>query len=390
MAGFFSGLTRGIWTFVILSFAAVFLVAATDDPRAWQLLTVRGFSAIAVTSLVIGWLIRARKQPGSDLSAAKTSGRRKKRREPARSEPAPRETQVVARREPTLTTNQARAETPPQRIDPATDFETAALLEAGPEPEDDTQDETVVASQGARIRVPPPTGDGNVDRCFDIQGLDDRPETRNWQELPRLVEARRLRLSEDRDTAIARLGEIRTQFPDFENVYVWSAEAMDRAGRGEERDALLIEGLAAARSKAGILAALGSYAAEDGRLDDAVEWLVRSAALQMGGGAETGPFAFLELAALSEPHRRLSKALVWLYEQADRLDPRNTRLADDFLEERRALSQEKAEPWMLEAIGRLWEFYGSEDAPTELPSPRQTSRNSPLRAERHRRPQALR
>lgn len=384
MAGFFSGLTRGIWTFVILSFAAVFLVAATDDPRAWQLLTVPGFAAIAVVSLVIGWLIRSRKTSDPAEAPAKTKSRRKRRKDPARTEPAPRETHIVARREPRLTTNQARAEAPPQVADPATATAPAR------EPEDDPQDETVVAPQGTRIRVPPPTGDGNVDRCFDIQGLDDRPETRNWQELPRLVEARRLRLSEDRDTAIARLGEIRGQFPDFENVYVWSAEAMDRAGRHEERDALLIEGLGAARSKAGILSALGSYAAEDGRLDDAVEWLVRSAALQMGGGAETGPFAFLELAALSEPHRQLSEARVWLYEQADRLNTRNTRLADDFLQERRALSQEKAEPWMLEAIGRLWEFYGSEDAPTELPSPRQTSRNSPLRAERRRRPQALR
>lgn len=392
MSGFFSGLTRAIWTFVVLCGAAVLAVAATDDPRAWMLLSARGVAAIAVASLVIGWLIRSR---GMDAGGAPARVRPRAVRRAA----VPTREKAAERREPALTAGPRdpepegrpvlRATRPVRPVRPAARAEPAAAV-----PEANAPEEHAGAQEtGMRIRIPPPTGNGDVDRCFDVAGLGERKDLRRWQDQARLVEARRLRRSDDREAALERLREIRAQYPDYDQVYVWSAEALDRAGRAGERDAVLMEGLVAARSKAAVLAALGAYAAEEGRLAEAVEWLVRSAALQLGGGGETASWAFLDLAALSEPHKRLAEAGAWLYAQADRIDARGIRLADDFLEERRALSREGAEAWMLEAIETLWRFYGSEaEAEAEAkapPSPRPTLRSSPLRAERRHRPRAL-
>ncbi len=420
MTGMVSALTRAIWSFILLSGGAVIYVAATDDPRVWPLLSERGFAGLAAASLVIGWLIRARRKDAApERSDAPKTGRRGTGRENGRAEPVMKAPPPPPEPEPARPVLRAVRETPkPARVPkarvtpvmraPATvaapveaqagapeaediageapEDAAAVIPDDQPAPEHPVEQASEPRVPVVEIRIPPASGDAAVDRCFDVAGLGARPDTRRWQNQKPLVEARRLRLLEDPDAALARLAEIRALYPDFEPLYVWTAEAFDRAGRAGERDSILAEGLDRARSKAAILAALGAYAAGEGRLGDAVENFVRSAALQLGGGGETASWAFLDLAALSEPHARLAKAGAWLYAQADRVDQRGIRHDEDFLEERRALSRRDAEPWMLEAIETLWRFYGAGVEATEPPEPRPTPRNSPLRAERHRRP----
>ncbi len=410
MTGMVSALTRAIWSFILLSGGAVICVAVTDDPRAWRLLSEQGFAGIAAASLVIGWLIRARRKDAApERAETPKTVRRAKSRENGRAEPVMKAAPKPPEPEPARPVLRAVRETPkpvrpPRRAAPVmtapepveapgeeepTPDGSAPDAPVGAAPEHvETRDRQAPEPQPPvpEIRVPPATGDAAVDRCFDVAGLGARLDTRRWQNQKPLVEARRLRLLEDPDAALARLAEIRALYPDFEPLYVWTAEAFDRAGRAEERDAILAEGLGRARSKAAILAALGAYAAGDGRLGDAVVNFVRSAALQLGGGGETASWAFLDLAALSEPHARLAKAGAWLYAQADRVDQRGIRHDEDFLEERRALSRAGAEAWMLAAIETLWRFYSAEAEATEPPEPRPTPRNSPLRAERRRRP----
>jgi hypothetical protein len=212
-------------------------------------------------------------------------------------------------------------------------------------------------AKGATIRIPPTTGDPRVDTCFDLGDLRDIPDTRMWWDDPKLVEAQELQMSTDHDAALTRMKKIKEDFADLDVIYLWMSQVLFDAGRIADGERLLVEGLSAARSKAPILAALGVHAIDEQDLEGAVHYLIKSAALQLGGGQANTASAFLNLAALSEPFGQLDGVREWLLEQADRIDNRRIRFNEQGQNERWTLTTSQGDPWMVEAIQRLHDFY---------------------------------
>lgn len=370
MSGIVSAITRAIWVFILAGLAAVLAVAATDDPLAWRLLSMPGVAAIGAASLALGWLIRSRRTAANDPDGAPeavpspSKGKRTGRREPAvaagaRVDPAPAQRLATAptaapmrgRPTPVLTRRQAQEAgvEPPDAM--------PGEGEAGAPPDGIAPPPETAAPDSAALVLPPATGNERVDACFDVAGLAHRTETRRWVEIPALVEARRLRLAEDREAALTRLAEVRESFPDYDGIYLWSAEALDRSGAPEARDAMLHEGLSSARSKDALLAALGARAADEGRLSEAVRRLLQSASLQLAAGDGAAPGAFTDLADLAAPEPRLSEAADWLAAQAEASERRAPGADAETRARRAALSQNEMAPWMVEAIETLWRFY---------------------------------
>ena len=154
-----------------------------------------------------------------------------------------------------------------------------------------------------------------MDACFEIGAYSDAAETRTADDIPALREADALRSGENRAEALTRMGAILAEYPDYAPLYLWLAELLHEAGRPDARDTILEKGLDAARSKAEILAAIGDYAVYEGRLGDALPWLLRSASLQLGGGASEAPGAFSLISGLCDPHATLARARIWLQKE---------------------------------------------------------------------------
>lgn len=246
------------------------------------------------------------------------------------------------------------------------------------------------AKDRGRYRRPAPIGDAKVDIAFDINAFEDQRDERGIAEIPELGEAEALRGSDDRAGALTRLGEILALYPDYAPLYLMLAELLHEAGRPDARDAILENGLATARQKAELLAAIGDYASYEGRMADAVPWLVRSAALQLGGGVSSAPQAFSLLAGLCDPHASLARARLWLLRQLETRDPDGDFRLDEVAKGRlHVLSKSQSEDFLIESIERLWRFYSSEGPSTEPPVLLLKPRNSPSPVEHHHRPRAL-
>jgi len=211
---------------------------------------------------------------------------------------------------------------------------------------------------GVEIHSPPNTGDLLVDMCFALGDLRDVPETRMWWDHPELVEAQELQMSADHDAALAKMAKTKEDFIDLDVIYLWMSQVLYDADRAAEGERLLVEGLSAARSKASILATLGVHALEERDLETAMVYLMKSAAVQLGGGQANTAYVFLNLAALSEPFSQLDSAREWLLEQADRIDTRRIRFNEQGQNERWTLATSQGDVWMVEAIRTLHDFYG--------------------------------
>ena len=210
---------------------------------------------------------------------------------------------------------------------------------------------------GVKIRTPPTTGDPRVDNCFNLGDLRDILDTRIWWDDPKLVEAQELQMSADHEAALARMKKIKEDYADFDVIYLWMSQVLFDAGRAVDGNQLLVEGLSAARSKAPILAALGVHAIDEQDLEAAIHYLIKSAIVQLGGGQANTASAFLNLAALSEPFGNLDSVRDWLLEQADRIDNRRIRFNEQGQNERWTLATSQGNPWMVEAIQTLHDFY---------------------------------
>lgn len=242
-----------------------------------------------------------------------------------------------------------------------------------------------------KYRTPKPIGDDRVDACFALSEYDDAEDTRTWESLPEFTEAEQLRHNEDRNGSLVRMSEILQQHPDFAPLYLWTAELLHESGKTDARDVILAKGLVDANAKAEIMASIGDYAAYEGRMAEALTWLIRSASLQLGGGKSSAPQAFRLLAGLCDPYAHLARAKMWMMKEAETRDPeRRYRLGGVAKGRLYVLSKAQAEDWMTQAVETLWTFYAPNDMTKGQPLSLQTPQNSPSRAVRHRRPRALR
>ena len=396
-----SALARAIWIFSIC-----LLVAAVARGVGGPLFSLIGLSALSVASLVAGWFLRKRAPKEEELSPGTAYPTRKVRRE------RPEDDRARYRREPKV---EDRDEVPKPKLKPEpaigsgdkivvpVDGPNAKQISPGGETKDgpklgpavsvrrdfwararqrieaaepldlsagdinrlqdgDVSGQPVHApvshGQGGRsIVVPPRMGVPRFDACFDLAGLLDYEEDRDWAQFPELVEAERLLHSRDRRAALERLEEIREKYPDFDRVYLWIARVLREDGRSDDITTVLLQGLAEARSKAPLLTMLGIYAIEDGRLADGICWLIRSVALQVGGGHANSPQAFRYLACLAEPHPRIAMAREWLLEEAGKTDGSVGSLTREDADYCIKLSQTNAQPWMIDAMDALHGFY---------------------------------
>lgn len=387
------------------------LLAAVLNGVSPPVFSAVGLGGVAVLSLLAGYLVRKRPKKDEELSAGTAYPTRKVRRERTA------EDKSKYRREPSV-----EREEPPVLADPAPEPELSATntvevpieaprpdpgpppLRRGPavsvrrefwakarerlevaEPVDlgtgdimeldpgNRVDRPVLEpvrhpDGGTRIIVPPRMGEPRFDACFDLAGMRDYPEDRDWAQIPELVNAERLQHVRNRREAVDQLEDILEKYEDFDRVYLWMAQVLREEGRQEDVTQVLLQGLAEARSKAPLLTALGIYSVEDGRLADAIRWLVRAVSLQKGGGASNAPQAFRYLACLASAHPRLNTAADWLNDEAAKIDPGGSLHGRANAEFCSKLSQTNTQPWMLDVIEALHGFYGARVAQTVDPA----------------------
>lgn len=393
-----SALVRAIWVFTLCLLVCLVLFGS-----GFGLFSAAGLLGLGAFSLALGWIIRRRTTREDELSPGTAYPTRKVRRErdpgegnkyrrepkvaenappplpaePAAPEPAPAATDEKERvsvkipsvvpprghREPSVSVRRdfwARARQRLEASEPV-DLSQGNImeLEQGRRVDRPVLEPTRFDDVGTKILVPPKMGVPRFDACFDLAGMRDYTETRVWTAIPELVDAERLQHVRNRAEAIEKLETVRDKYPDFDRIYLWIARVLRQDGRADDATQVLLQGLAEARAKAPILTGLGIYAVEDGRMADAVRWLVRAVALQKGGGQASSALAFRYLACLASPHPRLSEASNWLNAEAGRIDEGGGHLMRSDAEYCTKLSQTNTQPWMIDVVDALYGFYAT-------------------------------
>lgn len=145
---------------------------------------------------------------------------------------------------------------------------------------------------------PPPTGDNYIDSCFDSK-LEELSESRQWHQIPDLASIPSLATSGRHDTALETILKALDHYPDYDFLYTWLGHIQGERGRPDlARDALL-KGIQRSRSKSGLCDDLGMLEFEASHLPEAVQWWVRSCAIQLAYGHLRHANPFLRLATIA-------------------------------------------------------------------------------------------
>jgi hypothetical protein len=220
------------------------------------------------------------------------------------------------------------------------------------------QDPHSETSQGgssvpSNVASPPATGDAYVDSCFRF-GFDELEEERDWHEMADVAEIPRLANSGDNVGALALIDEALTRYPDYGFLYSWRGHVQSKLDLREEERQSYLEGIQKSRSKASLCDYLGQWEFKAGRLAEAVEWWIKSCAIQLYVDRPEYASPFLRLAYIAEG-LGLTACHSALLEQVDRIQ--NIRLNAQGERECWALAASQGNASIKRGITLLCDFY---------------------------------
>lgn len=132
-----------------------------------------------------------------------------------------------------------------------------------------------------------------IDACFaDIP--EHHPDNRSGHQIEGLKEIPELVKNSEFKKALGILEELKRKYLDFDFIYAWEAQILQKQDKIDTAREVLLLGLERSRSKDLLLSRLGLLEFETGRIEKAVPCWIKSALLMSGRGeARWEPFFYL-------------------------------------------------------------------------------------------------
>ena len=169
-----------------------------------------------------------------------------------------------------------------------------------------------------------------IDSCFKFELTEEADERDIFEIEDGKLMHRKATGEGDLEGALNIAHRLKERYPDFDAIYGWISFIYKQMGRTDHAKQILLEGLNVCRRKHVICAKLGEIACENGNIEEAVCWWIRSLLLQLKTGVKEGDDirSLLGLAAVAEAIGMddLSKHLLRM---ADEIDPRVIRLTGE-------------------------------------------------------------
>lgn len=207
---------------------------------------------------------------------------------------------------------------------------------------------------GVEIQRPFKTSDAYVNSCFNLD-FRECEETRMWANIDKLKEIPQLFQAGKKDKARELVETALVEYSDYDFVYIWMGNLLEDKKQPQEALKIYHLGIRECRSKAYLCDNIGQLALERKDLPEAVKWLIKSCAVQLGGGKAQDAISFINLGYIAEG-LGLPNCAIQLFEWGDAIDPRQIRFDAVGVNYRHQLASTQGTPSIKQAIRAFCQF----------------------------------